>query len=298
MDGLRIKIPVVADFKVAKTETQKFIEKYGKTPIQLKIETATGVATQEMTKAAKSYEKIWEKAFFKQRQDALQAATAINNAYSKQFFSNFNTSLGIGNVAKSAKDSADVFQNLFTQSNNAARGLSSVENQTLKLNPEIKALGANTEKSAQSLTSIIGKFSQWYLIAGLVTTTIGTLKSSITTIYDIDTAITNLKKVSEELGTTVGIKEFTKDMNDMAIEVGHSTTAAIESVADFKRLGYTLQEAQTLARQALIYSNVSDQNIADATQSIISTLKGFSMSVDDVSHVIDAYNEVDLLLAS
>lgn len=148
------------------------------------------------------------------------------------------------------------------------------------------------ERSAQSAISVLGKIAMWTALTTAVFAPIKTVKDMINTIYEIDTAIVNLKKVSDELGESVGIKEFTKDMNEMAIAVGHSTTAAINSVTEFKRLGYTLKEAQILGEQSLIYSNIGDLSIEDSTKSIISTLAGFQLGVEDVNHVMDAYNEV------
>lgn len=136
------------------------------------------------------------------------------------------------------------------------------------------------------------KFAEWLFIGTALMQTIRFLKSIVTTVIELDDSITDLKKVSSEIGNTVGIKEFLTDVNKLAIEVGHNTKAAIDSITDFKRLGYSLQESQVLAKQALIYSNISDQSIEDATQSIISTLKGFQLGVEDVNHVMDAYNEV------
>lgn len=158
-----------------------------------------------------------------------------------------------------------------------------------------KALNVTNDK-AQSLTTTFAKaaskFSLWIGVTSLFFGTVRAIQSGISSIVELDSAITNLKKVSDELGESVGIKQFTLDMNKMAISVGHSTTAAIDAVTEFKKLGYSLSESTELAKNALVYSNIGDIDIGDATKSITSTLAGFNLTAKDTIKIIDAVNEV------
>lgn len=157
---------------------------------------------------------------------------------------------------------------------------------------EVQDANKYTNIFGQSILSAGKKFASWLMIGNVIVSAINSVKFGINTIIELDTAITDLKKVSDEIGASVGIREFLTDVNELAIKVGHSTNAAIKSVTDFKKLGYSLAESQVLAEQALIYSNVSDQNIEDATKSLISTLKGFQLGTEDVLRVMDSFNEV------
>ena len=40
-------------------------------------------------------------------------------------------------------------------------------------------------------------------------------------------------------------------MNKLAISVSHSTTAAIDAVTEFKKLGYSLNESTELAKKCI-----------------------------------------------
>ena len=75
----------------------------------------------------------------------------IANAYNTQFFKNFNTSIGINSVTKSAKDSASVFEDLFNKTTKSTLGLTAIEKQTVKLNPALKEATKNTGLFGQSL---------------------------------------------------------------------------------------------------------------------------------------------------
>lgn len=66
----------------------------------------------------------------------------------------------------------------------------------------------------------------------------------------------------------------------------------------FARLGYDAQDALSLAESALVYKNVGDgiDDVAQATESIISTMKAFRIEAEDSMSVVDQFNEVGKLL--
>jgi TP901 family phage tail tape measure protein len=113
-------------------------------------------------------------------------------------------------------------------------------------------------------------------------------------VLDIDASMTNLRKVTS--GTTTELREFEQTATDIGNTLGVLTKEAIDSATQFQKLGYTLQESTELSKNAILYSNVGDMNIDDATTSIISTIKGFGIEVDStgqsVRKVVDVFNEV------
>jgi hypothetical protein len=166
---------------------------------------------------------------------------------------------------------------------------------TKQLSANLKQAKVESENFANGLVKNAGKMLTWAVVGTAIFGATRAIKDGINTIFELDKSLTNLKKVSDELGTSQGLKQFTVDVNNMAIAVGHTTTAAINAVTEFKKLGYSLQESQDLARNALIYSNIGDIGIDDATKSLTSTLKGFNLAASDTKHIIDAVNEVNIL---
>lgn len=113
-------------------------------------------------------------------------------------------------------------------------------------------------------------------------------------IYEIDSAMTELRKVAE--GTKEEIADFGNEVSDMAKELGVLTQDIIKSAAEFSRLGYEMEQSKNLAKEALLYANVGDMGVDQATESLISTIKAFGIEVDDqaenVREVVDLFNEV------
>lgn len=143
----------------------------------------------------------------------------------------------------------------------------------------------------QTLQEGATKFSEWVFASGLVMQSIHALKQMFVEVKNIDTAMTELAKVSEATN-----KELQKSLSvsiETAKTYGATVDGIIQATADWSRLGYNLPEAQQLAEIATLYKNVGDGiDIGEANTSLISTLKGYQLQTEDALSVIDAFNEV------
>lgn len=108
----------------------------------------------------------------------------------------------------------------------------------------------------------------------------------------IDTAMTELKKVTDESASSY--ESYLSNAGRAATKIGMTISDYISSTADFARLGYSLNESQDLAKVAGIYNVVGDDlsGIEEASKSIISTLKAFNIQANDSIGIVDKFNEV------
>ena len=130
-----------------------------------------------------------------------------------------------------------------------------------------------------------------FLTSGtIIMSVVNGLRSITENTIKIDSAMTDLKKVSE--ATDYEFNSFLKTATENSKKLGSSISDMISATADFARLGYSLPDATELARVATLYKNVGDINTSDATTSIISTMKAFNIGADDAEHIVDVFNEV------
>ena len=99
------------------------------------------------------------------------------------------------------------------------------------------------------------------------------MRQGLTYIKEIDAALTELKKVTDETDATY--QKFLNTAAKTGAEIGATVSDFVNAVADFARLGYSISEATELAKAASVYKNVGDgiDNVQQATESIISTMK-------------------------
>lgn len=118
------------------------------------------------------------------------------------------------------------------------------------------------------------------------------LKKGIQYVRDIDLALTELKKVTDETEETYD--KFLKTAAKTGARLGSTISAVTEATATFAKLGYSIEQASEMAEAAIVYKNVGDniESTEDAANSIISTLKGFGMAASESMAIVDKFNEV------
>lgn len=121
------------------------------------------------------------------------------------------------------------------------------------------------------------------------------IKEMTTNVINLDSAMVELKKVTDESGTAYDA--YLGRAKETSVEIGSKLTDYVNSTADFSRLGYSMKDAEELAKVATIYSKVGDDiaSIDDASSIIITTMKAFGVEANDAISIVDKLNEVELL---
>ena len=86
------------------------------------------------------------------------------------------------------------------------------------LGNEIQTVETRSATGFQTLSSAIGKFTAWYLIAGVVTTVIGKLKDVVVQVKAMDSALVELNKVTDISESQ--LKSLTERAFDLGEQVG------------------------------------------------------------------------------
>lgn len=118
------------------------------------------------------------------------------------------------------------------------------------------------------------------------------VRKGIQYVKDIDLALTELKKVTDE--TEESYAKFLRTAAKTSSVIGSTVADLTNATADFARLGYSVDESLQLAEAASIYKNVGDgiDNIEQASESIISTMKAFGIEANKSMQIVDKFNEV------
>lgn len=119
---------------------------------------------------------------------------------------------------------------------------------------------------------------------------IGVFKDGINIIHELDDALTEMQKVSDE--SLSSLREYQKSTFDTANQIGTTAAQLQTSTADWMRLGEDLQTASQSAQTANVLFNVSEfDNINDATTALVA----MSAAYADAEEGIDKMDIVDRL---
>lgn len=160
----------------------------------------------------------------------------------------------------------------------------------------IKVLAAKSGATGKSFISTFQlgfkSILNYVSISTIIWNAIKGLKQMYSNIYDIDTAMTELKKVTNE--TDESYSKFLSNAAKVSKNIGTTIKDYIDSTANFSRLGYSFNDSQELAEAANIYSVVGDEieNIDAASKSLISTMAAYKIKAKDAIGIVDKFNEV------
>ena len=119
------------------------------------------------------------------------------------------------------------------------------------------------------------------------------IKSTISTVKELDTALVDLKKTTTM--NTTQLNEFYYSANDVARKMGVTTEEIINQASAWSRLGYSSKESATeMAKLSSQFASISPgMDIDTATDGLVSTMKAFDVSVDEVQrNIMDNINKI------
>lgn len=166
----------------------------------------------------------------------------------------------------------------------AARQL---DGQFVLLRGSTKKLETPFEKFKRKASEILTYFGG----SSLIYDAFNQVRQGIQYVRDIDSALTELKKVTDE--TEESYDRFLNTAAKTADKVGSTIKEIVSSTADWARLGFSMEEASQLAESTSVLLNVSEfASIEEATSALTSTMQAFGYTADQSMNVVDVMNEI------
>ena len=165
-----------------------------------------------------------------------------------------------------------------------------INKQFQTMRQEINATNAAGKTLWQTLKEKAGKFVGWMSLTGIISSIWREMQQMVTNVIELDSAMTNLKKVTDETDATYS--RFLKNASQQAKELHSTVTDLIEQTSQWAKLGYNLEQANKLAEASMIYANVGEVDNEQAVTNIVSAVKAFDIAVDDIMSIPDVYNKL------
>ena len=160
-----------------------------------------------------------------------------------------------------------------------------------QFNTKVKQAGLHTQSLSDKLKTAFKNFASFFSASRVIYEVVSGIDKMVQNVKDLDAAMINLKKVTDE--TDASYDRFLTRSTTKAKELGTTVVDLVNATTNFSKLGFSLEEAEELGQLATIYANVGDLNsIDDATNSMISTMKGFGIETENAAAILDKFNEV------
>lgn len=151
-------------------------------------------------------------------------------------------------------------------------------------NNQIKTLQSQLKETTKDLNNWTSQILSFFNIG--VTDAI---KESISTVKEFDTALAEMKKISDE--SVKSLKNFQKESFSIANSIGATSLALQSATADWMRLGESLEEAKKSAKTSTILLNISDFNNIDEATQALSALSQAYQELDKMD-IVDVLNNI------
>lgn len=164
-----------------------------------------------------------------------------------------------------------------------ATGFNNIKNQARQTGK----LGLNLFDSIKTQAA---KFGQWFSITSVISTGISEVKKMVDAVYEIDTAMTSLYKVTDE--TAEKYESFLNNATKKAQELGRSVSSYVEQTASWAKLGYNVDDSSILAETSSIYANVGEVDDETAVSDIVTAMKAYNIEAKNSIEIVNRLNNL------
>ena len=135
-----------------------------------------------------------------------------------------------------------------------------------------------------------------YLVSSTsLTFLVSEMRKVIATAIELDGALTDLRIVTG--GTVAQTEQLIDTYVAMAKKLGTTTMAVSEAAVEWQRQGYNIEETNKLVEDSMVLSVVGMVESAEAAQYLTSAIKGYNVSVNEASLIVDRLTAVDMKAA-
>lgn len=282
LDELRAVVQLVVDPNQAGTELNRAIKDLQK---QAKIQASVKINSSDLTRTQKDFTGV---------SSAVQKLASDSQKLSK-----LNTiSAWADNNSKAMK----VYRSEIEQMNASLRNPNLSLDQYKQVNAQFQNIKLNAREAGllgkslgNSFKEAAGSFTSWITVTGTIMLAVNSLKKMKDAVFDVDTAMTNLYKVTDETSSRYSI--FLKNANKSAQELGQSVSNLVEQTANWAKLGYGIDQAAQLAKISSIYANVGEVDNNTAVSDLVTAMKAFNIESSKSITIVDSLNKLGKVIA-
>lgn len=210
-----------------------------------------------------------------------QQTTILNQANEVLYSSTTKLNEKFKPFNKEVKESSQNLSETAKTAKQASGFITNLGEATSKAETQAKSLG-------QSFGDIVTKVGKFYLATKPIQMLQKVFDEAVKTVKEFDSTLVEFRKVSDLSGES--LTAYTQKLAELGEITGNTMTSMVEAATEFKKSGYSDEDAATLANVASLYRNISDEELTagESANFIIAQLKAFNMTASESEHIIDA----------
>lgn len=165
-----------------------------------------------------------------------------------------------------------------------------LDNEFKNLKASISSQGLNGKSFFAEMNRGFKQIGQFALTYGAIQRVPYILKQMASEVLSVDTAMTNLYKVTDE--TTAKYNDFLNNAGSISKSIGRDMSSYITQTSEWAKLGYSMDQSANLSKISSIYSNVGEVDDKTAVSDLVTVMKAYDINYNKALSIVDKYNKL------
>ena len=200
--------------------------------------------------------------------------------------------LEFANANKRVAESANNTSRAIANERNAMQSLDDLDYILRNINMQGQVGNGVFQQFGNTLRDAFYVFTAANLLQDSIYKVIDGGKEAVETVKELNDAATSLRMATGDSYSSV--KQLMSEYNAMAQELGSITTGVSDAADVWLRQGHTIEDTNTLIKDSMMLSKVSELESAESTKYLTSAMQGYKVAVEDVEGIVDKLSAVDL----
>ena len=236
-------------------------------------------------------------------------ATDIDSAKLKDKAESLFTTNGFDKIISRSKKAKEIAQDFYNEVNSALNRtdefdepIKLTKEEVKKLNAKFLETQANIKKIGRETDTVGNKIKEAFndkVIQNIAAVLLAVVGRALKQIYDnvvkLDQALTNLQIATGY--TRAETAELMKTYASLANQLGATMLEVSDAADTWLRQGYSVAETNQLIANSLMLAKLGQLSSTEAAKALTSAMKGYKVSVEDASKVVDKFTAVDMQAA-
>lgn len=204
--------------------------------------------------------------------------------------------LEFANANKKVKESASNTADAINRERNAMESLDDVDYILNNLNMHARTGDSVFQQFGDTLRQAFSTYTIAHLLTQAIYRVTDAGKEALETVKELNDAATSIRMATG--GSIDDANKLISSYNELGQEIGAITIDVAESADAWLRQGHSVADTNTLIKDSMMLSKISNLDAADSTEYLTSAMKGYKVAVEDVIEIVGKLASVDLVSAT
>lgn len=203
-----------------------------------------------------------------------------------------NEKIEFANANKKVKQSADDTADAIRRERNAMESLDDIDYIMQNITRGGQQGNSVFQQFGTTLRDAFYAFTAANILQDAIYKVIDAGREGVEVVKELNDAATSLRMATGDSYNSV--KSLLGSYNELGQELGAITTDVSESADEWLRQGHSIEDTNTLIKDSMILSKVSNLESAESTKYLTSAMQGYKVAVENVLGIVDKLSAVDL----